>query len=653
ILESFNPEHCSHPGQRNVASTNFAPHGDFGTLRVSPGGDSELVVADWVDQELTGLAAVNELHFARAKMGPGFICRSPLSGWDAARLNEAVKYAHEYQAFREARALDSINEVEQSGSPIYDRLARRQLKAVMDDRMRVAQQRVTLADTMQSRWLSPISGVDQRLGDRSRDFTLSAPTLKRVLGLYAQFDFNAQVIQSCARDFALSELQAADRLTEASQLYDPEQSTAALPGNRMVKRAKSSPANTSAGSASGGNFFDLGSKADTKAYLADELARAKVLTGYTKPFVQFLDDTQRSSFNKEAAATKASYWKSTVSEINRYAQGKDKKGQVGLLNDMIEKDLRGMNSGNCRERLAKMEDEEQGSGLFHARRQDLSQLTRGSCEQGYTAVARLGYRDLAKRFNAELAGLFPFGTISSPDASLRVTKQFFMDYEANRETLRANLEKANTENSSPWRNALDFLDQLDAANSFMQASLAAGAQSKPLGLNVTFRYLPDGEDGADDGSSQVLNWRLLSSNNRDEAEANYPNGAEQVNWNFGDSVTLELDWAGLSNYRPQSSDEQKSLAVSGPSASFTATGAWSLLRLIEKHRDDLIDPLNDHRLITAFKVPTKLYLPGNRTKNKPARLRLALDLLSVGADGKPGQQLELPTRFPRKAPKLR
>ncbi|MCB1735614.1 MAG: hypothetical protein H6981_02900 [Gammaproteobacteria bacterium] len=639
--DAANPESkgCFVDSLDAIEATSIAPYGSI-TQRVSRSGKGGKpytirVLAPWVSDELAGLQAVRDQRFMSAPSGAGFRCAAPLRGWDGARLAEAVSYTHDYQAFREQHQLPPPQTVDADKKPLYDRLARRQLKAVLDELANRAQQPLSLADTAASLWLSPLSTGDERLGTRSRAFALTAPPLQQVLALYAQFGMDSQGILACARGFANGELDAANRLAEASGLYEPETDASALNPQNGAHL----------------NYFDLGTPADTKEYLHQQLQRAQVLAGYAEPFVRFLQNTDQPTVNGPDNRQGVTFWLATINEIDRFIQGKDPKSQVAQLNDFVQKDLREMSQSNCADTLMKPvsadDDPSQGKGLFSDRRSSLGAQSADYCTSGNKVLARGDYRALAKRFNSELAGLFPFGPASNGDAPLAAVKRFFLDYAGQREGLRKKVETAG--NTKRWQKVAEFLDQLDATADFLNASLAAGVKSQPLGLEVGFRYLPTDANPALGGSSQLIAWEFEAGDN----VARYPNGDTALNWQFGQPVTLTLQWAGLSAYRPRSDDTQQHLDVDDRTASFSAKGAWALLRLIDAHRDTtpgVADPLNDTRVITAFDIPLKLQQPPGTDKNKHAKLRLALDLVASGADGKPGAPLDLPVQFPNKAP---
>ena len=631
---SRGPGICFSEALERIRATRITPYGSVAVRDPDAGfQDSGLKLAAWVDAERKGLTALARLSFAEAETAAEFTCQAPLSGWDGGRITEATAYAHEYQQFRERFQLPTPQQVERDKKPLFDRMARRKLRAVLDDRMTRAQTPVTLASTADT-WLSPLSTGDERLGGRSRTFALTGPKINLLLDLYEQFDMPIQRIYGCARDFARGELDAANRLAEAANLYEPTLNTFAVgaTGDQLTP------------------YFDLGTAANVKEYLKQQLERAQVLAGYASPFVRFLQNTRQATVSRGDGRNGARFWLTTINEINRYVQSKDPNGQVAKLQNLLEKELRVMDQGNCGESLAK-QPAETDAGLFGARYQGLLNQAGDYCHSGNVHLARDDYRRLAKRFNAELAGLFPFGPSGSPDASLATAKRFFVDYEDQRQELRAQIQGIGKHRRQGIEN---FLDQLDAASDFFKASLAAGPQSRPLGVDVAFRYLPASADSltrAIDGSSQLIEWRFESG----DAEARYPHGNTAVNWQFGQKVDLYLKWAGLSSYRPDQKRTMTGLEIQGPEVHFGAAGPWALLRLIAAHRDDdanVADPLNDHRVITTFSVPLKFIRPASNDKQAQAQLRLALDLLASDPKGQPGAQIALPTQFPRKAPKI-
>ena len=179
---------CFNEALANIRDTRVTPYGSIAARdpEAQP-EDSGLQLAPWVHAERAGLNALADLGFADAQNLGDFVCRAFLEGWDGARIAEAIAYAHEYQGFRERFQLPTPRQVERDKTPLFDRLARRKLRAVMNDRLYRAQQAVTLEATADI-WLSPLVTGDERLGARARAFALTAPKLTLLLGLYEQYD---------------------------------------------------------------------------------------------------------------------------------------------------------------------------------------------------------------------------------------------------------------------------------------------------------------------------------------------------------------------------------------------------------------------------------------------------------------------------------
>jgi len=444
-------------------------------------------------------------------------------------------------------------------------------------------------------------------------------------------------VVACARDFANGELEAANRLSEASALYQPKADPRAVGNSGETLR----------------DFYALGTAAQTRQYLQQQLDRAQVLGNYTQPFVQMLKTSSPASVVATTPAQGEAYWSATINELGQFLEAKEPNGQVALLHGFIQDGLRGMAQDNCATQLdgagTGSKDISLDPGLFAERYTFLARQATDFCVAGSRALAFQDYQSLAQRFNGQLAGLFPFGPASRPDASLATVKQFFLDYAKQRETLRAELEGA--VQSRRTRAVTSFLDQLDAVAELFDGSLSAGAVSQPLGVDLTFRYQPPGavllDPNGGDAADQLISWDFSSG----QTQASYPNGSNHVSWQYGDRVSLTLRWARLSTFRPEADASQPDLRISGQEATFSAQGPWALLRLAAAHRDpgsQLSDPLNLNRVVTRFTVPLRRYPSPDGDRHLSGEFNLALDLsASTG-----GASLGIPTQFPTSAPNI-
>ena len=152
--------------------------------------------------------------------------------------------------------------------------------------------------------------------------------------------------------------------------------------------------------------------AQSKEYLQQQLERSQVLAGYTKPFVRFMQSTHQATVSNSDTHQGSAYWRATINEVDRYVQSKDPDSEVAQLQNLMLKQLRGMNQDNCTDRLDKLPAISTEQSLFAARYAGLAGQVSDYCSSGIYALAQSDYQTLAKRFNSELAGLFPFGPVS-------------------------------------------------------------------------------------------------------------------------------------------------------------------------------------------------------------------------------------------------
>ena len=258
------------------------------------------------------------------------------------------------------------------------------------------------------------------------------------------------------------------------------------------------------------------------------------------------------------------------------------------------------------------------------------------------------YESLRDRFNRQLGGRYPFGGLDAPDAEPADVKAFFADYAAHASALKSALGMSKDPRATDARK---FLAQLDKSALFLSDSLLAGEPSQPLMLDPAFRLMPM----AAPGSEQVVSWKLESG----QRASMYPGrAATGLEWNLGQPIRLDLVWASGSAWRP----EEPKMALTpdytvvGRTASFSADGAWALLRFIERHRPSLApdtDPQNARRVLLEFRVPTRRALNSTTDlagESNEARLYLGLTLVAVDPRTRERQTIVWPGGFVRSAP---
>jgi type VI secretion system protein ImpL len=192
-------------------------------------------------------------------------------------------------------------------------------------------------------------------------------------------------------------------------------------------------------------------------------------------------------------------------------------------------------------------------------------------------------RALAQRFNRELAGRFPFGAPSAPDADPGTVRAFLRDYAAQRDMLRQLLKELPTANRIAQGR---FYDQLDGVSRLWRDALATEATLPILPVQVQFRALAPHTMGGD----QIVHWQLSTG----AQSASHPNGSTTLHWAVGNPMALDMTWASQSRWQPGTDPAQPDLSVNGKTATFAQTGPWALLRLVEWHRPRALPAMPSH-----------------------------------------------------------
>jgi type VI secretion system protein ImpL len=607
LLRKFNEAQCYQPELRVLAGMEIAPYGPL----FLPGKDG-LVLSPGVQVELGGMPALVALPFMQLRSAAPFRCLGGAARWRASEIAEAAGYLDQYEAFAKARKLPSLPE---GGRPLYDRLARASLAHAMDDALRRAQQASADIDAE----TAAAARSDAALAEVGNELARGLPSLQRVLNAHAQLGFadDGAKVRQCARDFAADNLGGVDALADASRLYSP-----AVP-------------------AGGDALYALGSVPVAKDFLARQVARAEVLAGYADPFLSLLagttgvDDAWRDTPQTDA------FWRNTRTEIDSYTKGKEPSGQVANLDALVIGQLTGMTYQNCGSLLAAYKSPESGNDLFSERRRRLERQVELRCTDRRAADAEAVYGALATRFNRDLAGRYPFAPLDARDANPALVREFFLDYARDRTRIGDALRELQ---GARWREASAFVESLDRAAAFFDASVSAPEGMAVIGLEATF----PAEIARASGASEVTTWRLRV----DAMLSEFPNAQKALSWLPGDGVAMELQWADRSGWRPLADPLQPQLQAQGAIARFAFDGPWALLRMIDTHCPPGAGGRTASPLLLRFDVPVQTVAPGADGKPRRDEGRVFMQWRLTGTDpaSKAVKPLALPAQFPRSAP---
>lgn len=604
----FKPAQCREPALKQLLAQSVAPYGPL--VRSI---DKRYELSPVLAAESIGLSAVEKLPFMNVKPGRGFTCQVALNGWSEPQLKQIGGYLRDYDLFKLAAKFDEGN------APLFDRLARRHLQAVIQDQL-VDAQRTTLSPKL-------AADAEARASEQSAEFANRKDELiKAGEGLIKLGDAaGAAQLTRCLRDYAGDALNRIDALADDSLLYQPKQAVLDE-GEGAV------------------SLYSLGDANATRDYLLHQRDRIAVLANYAEPYVSYLDASPAVGLpagpipGAGQAVSSPTRWRATLSELKKYQAAKDTGASLGALESYFLDTLSRLKYDNCSGLLSKAGQQVAGTDLFSARRHTLHDQSTLRCTDWGEADSYERYMRLANRFNRELAGRYPFADASARDLDTAAARAFFRDYAAERKNLRQSMVGLKQKR---WQEIGRFLDQLDAAATVLEPSLAAADAVRPLRLDLTFRAMPKLEKGAD----QLIDWLMTSA----AQQVVYPGEDHKLDWNWGDDITLDLTWASQSIWRPEASPASKLMTVDGATASFASQGPWSLLRWIDAHRPVSASPVDAHdpsRRLLEFNVPT-LDKGGRRAD---ARLYLMVKLAAIDGNGQAGASLILPKTWPRLAP---
>jgi type VI secretion system protein ImpL len=617
-LNQFDTESCYQPAVDILRSARM-PSGQH--LFDMDGNGEELVgVSPELNVESNGLKALADVVFMQSNAKQTYSCGGASGGWEPTTFNEVLADIREYQKFANQQNI-AIN-TSLDDSPLFDRLARTQLNSVVQDSL-VRNQRQQLDESDNSN-LDATSQLDRQLLTESANLSTSlGPFIESVrqLRLMKLNPLTVVEVEKCAQNYASNELLNVMDLASSSHLYDV-------------------PAQSSSDDSTG--VFDLGSVPVLQAYLQRQLARMQVLGGYAAPFVTLLSNSNGLDNSGRLNVQTSQYWGDTISEINRAVQFADPAGQAAQLDDFFLKQLATLSYANCASVLGSYSPPAVGNDFFSGRRTAMAHMAQVACAGHGQENSDLHFVRIAMLFNSQMAGRYPFGAPSSHEVSLAVAKAFFVYYAKEKPELEAWLVTASGAKAAQMK---AFVDQLDAVQAFFASNLMATPQSAPLTVDVGFRALPSSSPV----SNQLIGWTVRAG----DKTVTSPVAATGLPWNFGDPVSVDMQWADRSRFTPLPDAKQSDLNVSGYHATYQIAGSWAFLRLLDMHKQNAaaLDALDPSLQLLQFQVPvlTGGTVAGSQAASSKAQFYLTLKFSAADPTSKALVPLSVPV-FPQSAP---
>ncbi|WP_432467838.1 type VI secretion system protein [Agarivorans sp. Z349TD_8] len=613
ISELFGEQRCYQVAQQKLLAVNLAQHGSAfvsaGKLvRMSP----KLVT---LQQEIK---ALEQLPFVIQQLSGTLspLPTTPIQRWRLGPLNQALESIRQYQAF-EARYYHSADS-------FYANSIRHKLSDVITNQLNDAMQRqARLANSLEN------SDKEAELALSINNFVNVQDAILNLEQLLMQLgDTRNRIwLKQSARNHARQLLEQIDELVSLDRLYVAEKK----PDWQQLNFAQA--------------LFAIETDKQLSQYAIAQRQRLSYLAqSYAQPLVGFL----LNSGGIEQLGGSSQRWFDTLNTLAKY-QRKDPDNDLSKLESLITTTLPEMTMLQCSDVDV---SPQRGGSWFGEKLQRLDLQVWAHCKKSTQARAIDSYLAMARRFDQQLAGLFPFSEVSEAgknDLPLSTAVGFFTspdnDPQLLSEQLDAMAKAYPAKIPTSWKR---FLKQLNQFKNWLNSGLASDGQTWSAELDVQFNAL----SGKAKGTNQIVRWELSSS----QQLIGFPNQGEVIHWQVGRPLALELFWADSSPYQPYTlANLPHATFVSQRSAvRFETTGAWGLYEWLIRYADSMHmkpESMAAGTQLLMFNVPVsyKEKLPQQQKLAYVSQPNIALTGQYTDAKGL-RHTMSWPQALPQKAP---
>jgi len=477
---------------------------------------------------------------------------------------------------------------------------------------------------------SRVGFTEDRLENEVRNFQAAAPALGRLITIFRQLDLveAASALQRAATDQAQDLLFRVDQLLDVEGLYRPVNPIDLWNADR--------PAAFMA--------FEAADAEELQYYVEMQRERVFRLTrNFAEPLVGFLASYDAAAGIEERGIVVR--WQRMIDAVARY-QNRRPDSTLAQLERFIRFEMNAVTPANCAERIRPTGVPRSGD-FFVERRWALESELLARCQdlQADKLIAR--YNALANRFNATLAGRYPFavmGMEDGPEADPEAIRAFFREFGSEIEKLSEQLRSL--PDDEPGRDAaVIVLDQLLAARKFLltKEGITPGREDPYYAVSAEFRV----NRKAEVGGSNIIVWNLLVG--RDGLRQT--DKPRPLLWRLGDPVTMTLRWAKDSQIQPVGMPTGHPRVAAG-TVEFEYRGRWALIRFLQRHvvRDAPTPNLLELEVETKGEMQTIASSRGEHDRPR-ARVFVNVEVTFPQRGDQKGELLSLP-EFPVRAPDL-
>lgn len=386
--------------------------------------------------------------------------------------------------------------------------------------------------------------------------------------------------------------------------------------------------------------WDMRDGADVPVYLETTRNRVTILArNYAAPLINWFVKAGMTDRGDSRGLVTA--WQGIIDDLRDY-DAKKPGSSLAALEDYVTVSMAKVTPANCNA-ASLPNGYRPNRRYFSVRLQELSRQLGERCQQISVRDAGARYAELARYFNARLAGRYPFADApparGEREADPEAVKGFYDLFDQSQAVIRAVPTAAISDPA--FAPARAFVAEMAAVRPLFAPYLDSQKPNAAPALDVeaSFRVLRDHEIDGD----QIIGWTVTVG---DQSVSNRDN-KKKLHWVPGRPVRIALRWASDSPRIPVLSQTERGASLQDRTLTYEYTNQWSLLTALEQHTATSEPAFKDAEPVTlAFRVQTQ---PVGSTKplDDSARVFMRLSLLAPDS----AKPLELP-KFPSVAPPM-
>lgn len=384
--------------------------------------------------------------------------------------------------------------------------------------------------------------------------------------------------------------------------------------------------------------FSVVDQEDLDEYVKAQISRFIFLTkGLADPIVSLL---KAKFFNFDVNNILLNKWSYFIDCADAYIN-KVPGNSLALLEIFIKKNLgefkiEGIMSNNVLDVFLDIKKD-----IFLNKRANIARYLKFKAQEITYANSFIIYNHIAKFFNENIAGYFPFVSGYSnvyPDCGPEQLSEFLIKFKKISEPIKKALENLSLVNSDA-SDALLFIKKVEKAIPFLEGWLQSYYKRTSIESPIAFKMEFRVEKASEVGGDQIIDWRckigdqFITINDKDRI----------MLWDIGQEINVIFQWATESNEIPHA-DTKGLFEVVGQNAIFKYIGNWSIIRLIQANRI-MSESYPGAGMVLIFQVPT--VTKQNYKKFRTDKLFLKIKFLEKNKDKWVG--IKIP-EFPNKAP---